>query len=541
MSAVRTVGIHPAAELERRPALFAALSEAFPAVRFEGREQASVGGLDALIEFGGAGMAEQAAGEGVRALGLLADEEPRGPAREAILADTDDLDHRLRGQVLPDRHLGRCEGLTGTAGAEVVATLAGRPVWARRERLDVTALAPLELESEEPLRARLGRERSLALLPLIELLRAVTAADRWQPPALRAAFLLDDPNLHWPSYGFLNLPRLSRHAAEHGYHLALAMVPLDGWLAHPGATRLLRGRRELSLLVHGNDHFGGELGNLEGVTEAIALASQAQRRATAFERRTGIPVSRVMVPPHEACSEVAAAAMARTGFEAVTMTRPFPWLSPEPVEWLRGPAGSGALTGWQPADVAAGLPVMLRHPLANLHFSPAELALRAYLDQALILYGHHDDLAGGLDVLAERATSVNALGPARWGSLGELAAANFEQRREGELLRLRPFSRRLSVGIPEGVTEVVVEPPAGFEPGQRIDLGDGDHLPTDEPFQVVGSCPLELSLVTPDALSPAAVAAPPRSPRPLVRRLAGEARDRAAPLRGRLASRRSSA
>jgi hypothetical protein len=538
MSAVRLVGIHPRAELERRTALFAALGEAFPSVRFEGREAGARSDLDALIDLGDGAEASAAAAAGIRALAAGGAEGEAGEATEVTYLHCPGLDSRLRDQTLPDRHLAGHAALAPPAAAETLAAADGEPLWIRSGLLDVTALSPLELAPGEPLRARLGRDRSLALLPLLELLRALTAADRWQPPPPRAAFLLDDPNLHWPSYGYLKLPRLARHSAEHGYHLALAMVPLDAWFAHPTAARLLRERSSLSLLIHGNDHFGGELGGVELDADALTLAAQARRRIDSFERRTGIAVSPVMVPPHEECSEAVARALARVGFDAITMTRPYPWLAPTPGHWLDAPPGAGALAGWRAADYTPGnLPVLLRLPFSERHWSAAELALRAYLDQPLILYGHHDDLRDGLDVLARRAAAVNRIGRVHWASLGDVAAANFEHRVDGELLRLRPYSRRIAVEVPEGVTHAVVEPPRGLEAGERV-LAPGGTVPTGESFPVTGSGSLELALATADAVAPDSAPAPRRRPWPLARRLASEARDRATPARNLVRSKR---
>jgi len=529
------VGVHPGAELRRRPRLFAALAEAFPEVSFEARGSGGMAGLKAMIEFGGESEARTAAAAGVRALAALGPESEPGVTTVVSFAAETSLDRRLRGQELPEHHLDGATPLERGQGAEVLASVAGAPVWVREGRLDVVAVAAAELGEAEPLRDRLGRERSLALLPLIELLRDVTAANAWQAPPPRAAFLLDDPNLHWPTYGFLSLPRLSRHVAEHGYHLSLAMVPLDARVAHPRAARLLREQDGISLCVHGNDHFGGELGRVREQGEALALAAQALRRVAAFEQRTGVPVSRVIVPPHEECSEAMAAALARTGFAAITMTRPFPWLSPPPRHWLTAADEGRALAGWQPADAtASGLPILLRHPFADPLFSPAEIALRAYLDQPLILYGHHDDLADGLDVLAERSATVNRLGPVRWGSLESLAAANVRWRLEGDLLRLRPYSRRATIEIPAGAERAVVEPPWNAA-GEQVRTPSG-AVPAGEPFEVSGPGPLDLCLERPDAVAAENVPAPPRRLRPVVRRLAGETRDRVAPARRRLRS-----
>ena len=533
MSDVKLVGVHPGAELVRRPRLFAALAAAFPGVRFEARESGELAGLAALIELGGESEARDAAAAGLRSLAALGAEGEQGTATAVGLASDPGLDRRLQGQALPDRYLGDAAPLNPSAGAKVLARCPSGPVWAREGLLDTVSVAPAEMGEAEPLRDRLGRERSLALLPFVELLRELTAEAAWQAPPPRAAFLLDDPNLHWTSYGFLSLARLGGHAAEHGYHLSLAMVPLDARFAHPGAAKILRENPGVSLCVHGNDHFGGELGATRDAGESLVLAAQALRRIAAFEDRTGVPVSRVMVPPHEECSEAMAASLALTGFAAITMTRPFPWLSPPPRHWLTAAGDNAVLAGWEPADVtASGLPVLLRHPFAADHLSPAELAIRAYLDQPLILYGHHDDLADGLDVLAERSSAVNRLGEVRWGSLDALAAANAHWRLEGDLLRLRPYSRHIKIDIPAEATRVVVEPPWAAE-GETVET-PSRTTPTGEPFAVAGASSIELRLRRADAVSPAAVAPPPRRLRPLVRRLAGETRDRIAPARQRL-------
>jgi hypothetical protein len=537
VSTERTVGVHPPTELARRAELFDALVEAFPGIRFEGRGPGELAGIDALIEFGDASAAVAAAEAGMPALALLGPEGAAGPPVEVALGSTDDLDRRLRGRALFDRHLGEPVPLPAPAGAVVLAQHEGRSLWTRRGLLDVAAVGPDELGPDEPLRMRLRGERCLALLPLIELLRTLDDGAGWQPPPPRATFLLDDPNLHWPSYGFVKLRELADHGDRHGYHLALAMVPLDAWFAHPRAASLLRERASLSLLVHGNDHLGRELGRAD-TGGALALAAQAQRRIDAFEHHSGVPVSRVMAPPHEACSEAIADALPRAGFEAITMTRPFPWLAESPDQWLSKPPDSGRLTGWRPADVTPnGLPVMLRHPLTGGGHSPSEVVLRAYLNQALILYGHQEDLADGLDVLARLATDVNRIGVAGWGSLADLAAGNFERLREGELLRIRPYSRRIEIEVPEGVAELVVERPPGSRaedsvrsPGHRARLG--------KPFPVAAGERIELSLSAPDAVSPTSIPAPRRRAWPIARRIAAEARDRAAPIRRRAASRR---
>jgi hypothetical protein len=287
--------------------------------------------------------------------------------------------------------------------------------------VEVAASFPAELGPDEALRDRLAPGRCLALLPLVHLLARLRAPA--EPPVTRAAFVLDDPNLHWPRYGPVDYAVLAGHALVHDYHVAMAMVPLDGWLAHPRAVHVFRtSPQRLSVAIHGNDHAGPELGRVRDAASAARIAAQALRRMTAFERRTGIAVSRVMVPPHEELSEPAVAGLLRCGYDAVCTTRPYPWLAAVGRHWLTRPPGADVLAGWWAAPrIGDGLPLLLRH---GFDHAREDLVLRAFLGQPLIVYGHPGDLADGLEPLAETAAAINRLGDVRWGSLGELARAS---------------------------------------------------------------------------------------------------------------------
>lgn len=529
------IGVFPAGELERRPLLFAALEGAFP-VRFEGRQPGELGEIDASLEIGGAEIAGAAS---IPLLSLLVAEPVAGGERVAQdLATAPELDRRLHGATLPDPHLGAAlrttSALAADDGALVLASCAGVPTWTRSERSEQALLAPAELEPEEALRERLCLSRSAALLPLVHFLRRLSAPIDWRPPAARACIVFDDPNLHWPSYGFLKLGQLSEHARAHGYHASLAMVPLDSWFAHPAAVRTLqRSEGAISLAVHGNDHNGGELGRQQTKADGLALAAQALRRIAAFERRTGIAVDRTMVPPHEECSQATVEGLLRSGFEAITMTRPFPWLARPPRTWLARPPGADALVGWRPADFASALPVLLRHPL--LSRDAPELVLRAFLDQPLILYGHHGDLAeGGLDVLANAVNEVNRLGETRWCSLDEIVASNFETRLRGSRLGVRPLTRRARLVVADTVEQLLVElPPAHPGPANERLIVDGQAAELGDPVEVVPGSEVELRLQTRDLVDVAAVPAPRRQPIALARRALGEGRDRLLPLLSR--------
>lgn len=425
----------------------------------------------------------------------------------------------------------------GTRGS-VLAQTAGGPAWIRRaERsrwCDLTSTPPDELQPDETPRDHLRPNRWLGLLPLIHFVREVVGEVGWKPPPLRAAYIFDDPNLHAARYGFIRFQELVDHARTHGYHASLASIPIDYVFAANRATGIIRGNPDfVSISVHGNNHVVNELGRSRSDHDALATAAQALRRASAFEARTGVEVSRVMVPPFEVCNETMMRALLRVGFEGICTETPFHKRSgiSVPAEWL--------LAEWHPADfVAGGLPALPRYPLGR---DPDEVVLRAYLDQPLLLFGHHDDLADGLEILANRAALISSLGEVSWLSLGHVSRSNYLRNRNGSRLRLCPLSRQVVLEEMDGVEEMVIEllPTVSAPVDLRLTtegrtvvsttMGAGRVARVAGPFS--GSVAIELRPL--DLIAAESVASPAWRPWPVVRRLMTETRDQAAPLRHR--------
>jgi hypothetical protein len=454
------IGIFPPAARAARLRLLGALEDAYP-VRFEGDEDGDWGRFDAVVGIGAQGTAVLPP-HGVPCLWAIAEEhELEGKAASLALTDAPLLARALWGARLSERFSRPLPEATPVGAHRVLATVGGLPAWVVEcegeghdgRGVELVAVAPAELEPGESLRERLAPGRSLALLALVNFIQGLAPEQR-TPAPLTAAFVLDDPNLHWPSYGHLRYEQLARHACEHGYHMVIAMAPLDGRFAHPRAVRIFKENpAQLSLCVHGNDHLGPELGRVATDRDGLVLARHALARAAAFERRTGIPFERVMVPPHEQLSEPAARGLLAGGFDAVCVSRSYPWITPSrpgaPAALGAGPSERGALVGWPSREiVAGGLPLILR---TGFNAPREDLVLRAFLGQPLIVYGHHDVLEHGLDVLAEVASAVNALGDVRWGSLAQIAGGGATPPRVGlpepfgePRPRLRPLLRRLA-------------------------------------------------------------------------------------------------
>ena len=517
------VGVYPAVELTARRRLLDALEAGYP-VRFVEYQAVSAGELEGLIVFGDELPAELP--PGTPSLHMPAEELRARPTALKLGAT---LEPPLRGASFADSLALELRDVPHSPLA-VLAEADGRPVWVEDApgRLRVAA-APAELEPEEPLRMRLVPGRCLGLLSIVHLLRRVLGDRHADAGPLRAAFVFDDPNLHWPTYGHMHFRRLAAHAHEHAYHAVIAMVPLDGWLAHPGVVRTFAEHRgELSICVHGDDHHGAELGRIADEHAAAAVATRALKRSAAFGSRTGLSVDRVMVPPHEELSESAARGLLAADYEAVCVSRPYPWI--RPIAPFAAPAGRAALSGWGARElIDGGLPVLLR---AGFNAPLEDLVLRAYLGQPLILYGHHDLLADGLEPLARASAAINVLGDIRWGDLASIARAGVRTRRAGERLNVELLARRAIVQVPEGVRELALDyrPLGDGAQGRALTISGAGSTTNSVTVEGVtrvattGPRPVELRL-GPQLDEPSDPLLR-TGPSALLRRLASEARDR---------------
>jgi len=514
------VGVTPVEAFTQRRSLFDALETVFP-VRFEPRVSGSWRDLHAVIAL--PGSTESLPGR----LPTFAarTEARRGPGYETTvrLSGSHSLDRCLRGAVLTETTRPTAAEW-GCRVGETVAVWDGHPAWS----LDPTgdhyevALAPESLPDGAPLLSLLQSGRSLSLLPLIHFLRRI-APSPWRPPPIRAALLFDDPNLHWRTYGHVDF-RLLAEQSRAGFHVVFATIPLDSWLVHPPTAQLFRSQsRHLSLAFHGNDHTHAELEKIDSVAAGVRLVRRAVRRVERFERRTGLEVARVMAPPHGRYSRAAVEALHRESFEALAADQPHPTTEP--------PIPVPPLEGWNPLEMVAG-----RFPiLPRIHIDSAleTGVLRAFLNQPLVIYGHHDDLADAPDRLTEVAHAVDRLGVASWDRLDTITRNAVSTRLDAGTLRVRPFARRVHIQIPVEVQSVRIEVPdaAARVLTRRRTPGHTDwragHVLIDPSL---GGDLLDVVLETPMSpdLPPAPVSAWPS-----VRRMMTEARDRAQALASR--------
>jgi hypothetical protein len=371
------------------------------------------------------------------------------------------LDAVLRGQAVSSQEASEASPLREDDPNEVMARVNGRPVWVvstgcghRFARCSISAPEPLP---EQQLLDFLNGDRFLGLLPLYHFLRRIAGEEGWQSPPLRASLIIDDPNLRTLNYGNIDYRRLLERAKSSNFHVAMATVPLDAWSVSQSAAQIFReNRRWLSLLIHGNNHTREELAQEIPRQRQISLLAEALRRADFLEENSGVPVLRVMVPPHGSCSEEFMSAMVLLGFKGCVATTG-PWL------WRKNKSSDRAASvGLQLADIlAGGLPVVNRFRF-NSKACPAKILIAAFLGQPIIPYGHHTDISpDGEDSLNHAVELINSLGEVKWMNLSDILEGNFLFRVQGECLQVKLFSKRVRLTVPESIRAVDIQTP-GF-------------------------------------------------------------------------------
>jgi hypothetical protein len=443
----------------------------------------------------------------------------------------------LSGRLIRTNEIIKLMALPQRENMTVLASKSGTPVWAIQERegqyYHYVTLAVPELNEGEPLFQYFNGKKFLQLLPLIIFLQTLTEDKRWEQPPLRACFMFDDPNLHWRTYGFVDFAKFAEHAQGHNYHVSFATIPQDTWFFHkPTALLFQRHRDQLSLLIHGNDHIAHELARHSSDEERNRNLRQALKRIGEFERCAKVEVSRVMVPPHGACSEATLRVMAHIGFEAACISTGSLLRYNGRAVWLR-------TLGMSPSDIIAGLPVFSRFALSEEYQNT--ILISALLHQPIIIRGHHYDVADGLQLLADISEFVNSLGTVTWCNMKGISRSHCVQKCEGEILRVRMLTKRIEIVVPKGISNILVEWPMsqGVETSAPVwRLAGKDHdlnfHPVDGPIPGIGNQQIEIAAeLLPSRLSDTNAVNKIRL-WPLVRRQLTETRDRLAPVKRRV-------
>lgn len=441
-------------------------------------------------------------------------------------ADNAEVPFPFRGRTLSSKVAAGFSSLKLMPGETVIASIDGAAVWIVREaggmRHHRSSLPLPRVPEGGNFQNLLNGDRFLELLPLVHWLRELCKEDKDQGLPLRAQFMFDDPNLHWPSYGHVDYREIVMRAEKANYHVSFATVPLDNWFTHQPTAKIFRDNpRRLSLLVHGNNHVHQELLRDYTPTDRVFLLRQALQRIRQLETAAKVGVSRVMAAPHGACSEDMLAELPRCGFSGATISHGSLRAHNRSRAWVKS-------LGYRPAEIIKGCAVMPRWRLASN--AQNTILLAAYLRQPMILVGHHGDLKGGLELLDDLAKFINSLGKVAWLDTAELAEINYRWKMNEGVFHLQPLGSRVRVKIPKGTKSLVVDhkgradwrtwrvSSAGaasrqVEAGAVLDLSGAAE--EEFLFEVPAQPSVELGEISHR-----------REFRPFIRRLATEARDR---------------
>lgn len=545
----KRIGVVPFGEYEAYQGLFLVLSSLFP-VEFRKSERNSYAGLDALIVLDGTREAGiRAAKAGIRCHVVLnSGAKPVNCGSANVdFSRAANLHPYFQNQTLVDEDAKEFVSLSPLPGDEIVASRAGRVLWIYRHEgksgVDFVAVGPPKLTAGQYLCEYLQPSRFMRLLPLFHFLREVTRDTAWTVPHLRASFMVDDANLHSSSYGYINYRDLVQHATKHNYHVSLATIPLDAWRVHSKTASLFREHPErVSLLIHGINHTQRELSSPDPDAYKLALLAQGLKRIERFEKNSGLEVSRVMSAPHGACTEDMLCFMLQLGYEVACI----PW----DLLFRFNPDRSWSpTTGLDMVDFqGGGLPIItpIRLPpdwnpeLKSYADWKTGIVLSAFLSQPIIPLGHHQDAGGGMQLLAEVADTINRLGNVMWMDMKGIARSNYMTRLEGKLLRIKMYSRRIVLPVPENIDEISVERPWITEDGGETEMlldkrgGTGTlkwtagRVTRGIPVQPLET--IEITTVPNTTLCYSEVPSPPFRLWPLARRLLTEGRDRMLPL-----------
>ena len=441
----------------------------------------------------------------------------------------------FRGQRLSDPNVRSVLPLRLQRGDYALAAKGGLTLWSRRETdgavLETTAVCLPALTSDTYVFEYFHESNFFALLPLLHFVRSRVIEAGWMAPRARACFMIDDPNLHRTKYGYVDYAKIARHAERNRYHISFATIPLDSWFIHEPAVRLFRQNAStLSLLMHGNNHTKDELALEYTHQERSALLAQALQRIGKLERRSGIEVSRVMAPPHGGCSEAMMGGMFRLGFEAACISYGSLRAYNRACQWTRA-------MGLGMAENIAGLPIIPRFSLEKSSY--LRVLLCAFLNQPIILMGHHMDFAGGLDVLERYATWINSIRDVQWSNMKDIARTNYYFQRVNGCLNLSMYTRLAEINIlpdTHNVSVAVNRIDDAQEMAARWDVlenrvreGPGNRVLPAEPGSNV-----QLTQSGSASIDFRTVAGPKPQLWPVLRRALTEGRDRFLPISGRI-------
>lgn len=374
---------------------------------------------------------------------------------EVEFADDTDVPFPFRGRRVSTKLTQVGSFLTVRNNEKILASTEQGVIWLVSE-IGITkyfrsALSLPHISTEQNFNDVFNGDCFLEMLVLLHFISVISLNIKYQPAPLRASFIIDDPNLHWPKYGFVDYREIVARAKKQNYHVSFATIPLDTWFTHTVTAELFRtNSRWISLLIHGNNHAKEELAQNYSDAMLKGLLQQAIQRIKRMEQKANISVCRVMVPPHGACTDEILAELSNSGFESACISAGSLRFHNQDKLWVK-------TLGFFPAEKIHGFPVLPRWGLTGNVKNT--LLIAAYLGQPMILRGHHQDLKDGGDMFDEYASFINGLGDVFWSNMTDLSRLNYLWREEGTICRIKVLGNKILFQLPIEAIAVIIETP----------------------------------------------------------------------------------
>ena len=453
---ISIIGVYPQNEFIKRKNLFTALQTVFP-IGFRNFKKENASEYYAGIFFSSDRITDDLTQK--PSLHVLTANRQGESDSACFIKFTDNkfLDSRLRNKKLNDHDYVTSKPLIQEKNDAVLATVNDEPFWVKRRinsvQIDIVSSPMDELESGESLRTYTYRSGIFPLISLVHFLRKVTGEQEYITPRIRASFIIDDVNIRTSSYGAVKFNELVKLAEQHNFHVSLALIPIDLRRTSKSSVSLLREKSKfISMAIHGNNHTSREMTKDYPDDEEYRIVDQILDRVSAFEKKTGLRMSRVLIPPHGNIKPKMLGALDSFEFDAVCVSSQFPYLKDLPKDMVI--PEKPEIMEWYPSDCISGMHIIPRRfpPL-----SKGEILLAAYLNHPIIVRYHPKQLVRGYDNLLRKARYINSLGEVAWTSLSEIAGSNYYYRMDGNTLRLRTFSNMIKADVPSGTQNIIIE------------------------------------------------------------------------------------
>jgi hypothetical protein len=284
-------------------------------------------------------------------------------------------------------------------------------------------------------------------VPILTFLRFAGGRHCWHGASDYANLTIDDPWLVEP-YGHLSYGCLLAEMEKVGFHTTIAFIPWNYDRSKPGVVSLFKEHQHyFSICVHGNDHdhrefykyraSAGDAWPAKPLAVQEANIRQALARMEHFKRLTGLSYDPVMVFPHDIAPSKTLALLKKYDFLSTCNAANVPLGSAKP---------SAPFFDWRPVTLDfENLPSLKRYMPDER--SQSDIAIDLFLDNPLLVFGHHDLFTKGADAFNKTAQLVNRLGSSvEWRSLGDICRHYYLQKiREDGGYDVRAFFRSIEL------------------------------------------------------------------------------------------------